>query len=66
MEVVIDFHPLGGSGSTWNGSTGWGALADSKGFIMIWPDGIQGSLPQRPRPRRGVASQNWLKKFQTS
>src|SRR5436190_2178983 len=29
IPVVIDFHPLGGTGSSWKGSTGWGALADS-------------------------------------
>lgn len=40
VPVVIDFHPLGGSGSSWKGSTGWGSLADKEGFIMIWPDGI--------------------------
>ncbi len=43
VPVVIDFHPLGGTGSSWKGSTGWGALADKQGFIMIWPDGVGNS-----------------------
>jgi polyhydroxybutyrate depolymerase len=40
---VIDFHPLGGSGQQWKGATGWGALADQEGFIMVWPDGVGNS-----------------------
>jgi polyhydroxybutyrate depolymerase len=40
---VIDFHPLGGTGASWKGSTGWAELADSEGFIVIWPDGVQNS-----------------------
>jgi polyhydroxybutyrate depolymerase len=43
VPVVIDYHPLGGSGSTWKNATGWGALADSTGFIMVWPNGYQNS-----------------------
>jgi len=43
VPVVLDFHPLGGSGSTWKGSTSWGSVADSQGFIMIWPDGVGSS-----------------------
>jgi polyhydroxybutyrate depolymerase len=43
LPVVIDFHPLGGTGASWKGSTGWSALADKAGFIMIWPDGIENS-----------------------
>jgi polyhydroxybutyrate depolymerase len=41
--VVIDFHPLGGSGASWKGSTGWAELADREGIILIWPDGIANS-----------------------
>lgn len=40
MPIVIDFHPLGGSGASWKGSTPWGAKADDEGFIMVWPTGI--------------------------
>jgi polyhydroxybutyrate depolymerase len=43
VPVVIDFHPVGGTGSSWKGSTGWAELADDEGFIMIWPDGIGNS-----------------------
>lgn len=43
MPVVIDFHPLGGSGSQWKGSTNWGAKADEAGFIVAWPSGIGNS-----------------------
>ncbi len=43
LPVVIDFHPLGGSGASWKGSTGWADLADREGVILIWPDGIANS-----------------------
>lgn len=43
LPVVVDFHPLGGSGEQWQGSTPWAAKADSEGFIMVWPSGIDGS-----------------------
>lgn len=43
VPVVIDFHPLGGTGNSWKNSTGWGGLADTEGFIMIWPDGVGNS-----------------------
>jgi polyhydroxybutyrate depolymerase len=43
VPVVIDFHPLGGTGSSWKGSTNWGSVADKQGFIMIWPDGVGNS-----------------------
>jgi polyhydroxybutyrate depolymerase len=43
VPVVIDFHPLGGSGSSWKNSSGFGALADREGFIMVWPNGVGNS-----------------------
>lgn len=43
LPVVIDFHPLGGTGSSWRGSTGWQEVADREGFIMVWPDGVGNS-----------------------
>ena len=43
LAVVIDYHPLGGTGASWKGSTTWGSVADSNGFIMVWPDGIGNS-----------------------
>ena len=42
MPVVIDFHPLGGSGSSQK-RAGWGSTSDSKGFIGVWPNGIGNS-----------------------
>jgi polyhydroxybutyrate depolymerase len=38
LPVVIDFHPLGGTGSQWEGSSGWKAKADSVGFIIAYPN----------------------------
>src|SRR5262249_5723606 len=43
LPLVIDFHPLGGSGQSQKASTQWGSLADQKGFIMVWPDGVGSS-----------------------
>jgi polyhydroxybutyrate depolymerase len=40
MPVVIEFHGRGGSASTWKSATNWSGVADQKGFIMIWPDGV--------------------------
>ena len=38
LPLVIDFHPLGGTGSGQEGSNGWKAKADSVGFIMAYPN----------------------------
>ncbi len=43
LPVVIDFHPLGGAGSTWKNSTGWSSFADEHDIIMVWPDGVGNS-----------------------
>lgn len=43
VPVVIDFHPLGGSGEQWRGATPWESKADAEGFIMVWPSGVDGS-----------------------
>lgn len=40
MPVVIDFHPLSYTGAAWKDISGWTALADQEGFIMVWPEGI--------------------------
>jgi polyhydroxybutyrate depolymerase len=40
LPLVIDFHALGGTGSQEKGSSGFSALAESEGFIVVWPDGI--------------------------
>ena len=63
VPVVIDYHPLGGTGSSWKASTNWSSVADSQGFIMIWPDGVGnawnvgrccGDRAEPERRRRGV------------
>src|SRR5450631_527596 len=36
--AVIDFHPLGGTGSQQEGSSGWKAKCDSVGCISVYPD----------------------------
>jgi polyhydroxybutyrate depolymerase len=36
--AIIDFHPLGGSGSSQEGSSGWKAKCDSVGCIAVYPD----------------------------
>lgn len=38
LPVVIDFHPLGGTGAQWEGSSGWKSKADSAGFIVAYPN----------------------------
>jgi polyhydroxybutyrate depolymerase len=43
LPVIFDYHPLGGTGSSQKSLSGWGTLADDKGIIMVWPDGIGNS-----------------------
>ncbi|HET9959938.1 MAG TPA: PHB depolymerase family esterase, partial [Polyangiaceae bacterium] len=38
VPVVLDFHPLGGTGSQQEGSSGWKAKCDSVGCIAVFPD----------------------------
>ncbi len=38
VPVIIDFHPLGGTGSSQEGSSGWKAKCDSVGCIAVFPD----------------------------
>jgi polyhydroxybutyrate depolymerase len=38
VPLVIDFHPLGGTGSGQENANGWKAKADSVGFIMAYPN----------------------------
>lgn len=40
LPLVIDFHGLGGTGSQEKGSSGFAALADREGFLILWPDGL--------------------------
>lgn len=43
VPVVIDYHPLGGTGSGQKNASGWAALGDQKGFITVLPDGVGNS-----------------------
>src|SRR5262245_26423476 len=43
VALVMDFHPLGGSGRQQKGLSGWGAVADAKNFIVVWPNGVGNS-----------------------
>jgi polyhydroxybutyrate depolymerase len=36
--VILDFHPLGGTGSSQEGSSGWRAQCDSVGCIAVFPN----------------------------
>jgi polyhydroxybutyrate depolymerase len=38
VPVVLDFHPLGGTGSEQEGLSGWKAQCDSVGCIAVFPD----------------------------
>jgi polyhydroxybutyrate depolymerase len=40
VPLVLDFHPLGGTGSSEKSLSGFAALSDSEGFIIAWPNGI--------------------------
>jgi polyhydroxybutyrate depolymerase len=38
LAVVIDYHPLGGTGADQAKSNGWKSKADSVGFITVYPN----------------------------
>ncbi len=40
VPLVLDFHGLGGSGMQQQGSSGYQAVADSEGFLVAFPTGI--------------------------
>lgn len=40
VPLVIDFHPIFGSGSGEKGLSGYAALSDTEGFVVAFPDGI--------------------------
>jgi polyhydroxybutyrate depolymerase len=43
LPVVIDFHPLGGTGQSQKNLSGWGTLADRENVIVVWPNGVGNS-----------------------
>ncbi len=38
LPVIFDFHPLGGTGSSQEGSSGWNTKCDSVGCIAVFPN----------------------------
>jgi len=42
VPLVVDFHPLGGSGSSESGSSPYKALTDAEGVISAYPNGKSG------------------------
>jgi polyhydroxybutyrate depolymerase len=40
VPLVLDFHALGGTGSSEKSSSGFAALSDRDGFVIAWPNGI--------------------------
>lgn len=38
LALVIDFHPLGSTGASWGGQSGWKRKADSAGFLVVHPE----------------------------
>ncbi len=42
VPLVVDFHPLGGSGSSESGSSPYKAQTDPEGVITAYPDGKRG------------------------
>lgn len=38
LALVIDFHPLGSTGASWGGQSGWKGKADQEGFLVIHPE----------------------------
>jgi polyhydroxybutyrate depolymerase len=43
VPLVVDFHPLMSSGSSEQSLSGYPATADQEGFVIAFPDGIDGA-----------------------
>jgi polyhydroxybutyrate depolymerase len=41
MPLLIDWHPLGQNAMFQKGNSGYQQLADTEGFIVAWPNGIE-------------------------
>jgi poly(3-hydroxybutyrate) depolymerase len=39
---VFDLHGAGGSGASQQSQSGWGSTADREGFLVVYPDGVDG------------------------
>jgi polyhydroxybutyrate depolymerase len=44
VPLVLAFHYLGGSGALMESLTGFSPLADQRGFIVAYPDGVRGQF----------------------
>lgn len=42
VPLVLDFHPIGGSATTWRGSSPYPAVIDKEGVISAFPNGKTG------------------------
>ncbi|HEY5956542.1 MAG TPA: PHB depolymerase family esterase, partial [Polyangiaceae bacterium] len=42
LSLVIDLHGASGSGASQQSQSGWGSIADRSGFLVVYPDGIDG------------------------
>jgi len=70
--LVIDFHPIGGSDTSWRAGSPYPALVDKEGVITVYPNGqpspnlgnawnVEGFVVRGPavvRSRRGFASRS--------
>jgi polyhydroxybutyrate depolymerase len=48
VPLVIDWHPLLSNGAFERGNSGYAALADTEGFIVLFPDGIDNAWTVGP------------------
>lgn len=42
LPLVFDLHGASGSGSSQQSQSGWDSIADRAGFLVVYPDGIDG------------------------
>ncbi len=42
VALVFDLHGAGGNGRQQQGMSGWQAVADREGFLVVYPDGVDG------------------------
>ncbi len=40
VPLVLDFHGLFGNGASEKSASGYAALSDKEGFVIVWPDGL--------------------------
>ena len=52
VPLVLDFHGLGGTGSQEKGMSGYSKQSDQSGFIVAFPDGVNGTWNNGLDPSR--------------